>query len=40
LGELRGRRLEPNEHAWDCHTLWLDANISQAKELRLEFDNK
>jgi len=37
---LGGRRLEPNEYAWDGHALWLDANISQAEELRMEFGNK
>lgn len=35
--ELGGRALESRQYAWDGHTLWLDATISQPTVLRLEF---
>ncbi|PYU97327.1 MAG: hypothetical protein DMG26_21785 [Acidobacteria bacterium] len=34
---LAGRSLEQGEYAWDGHTLWLDAKITQPEQLQLKF---
>lgn len=37
---LAGRPLRPGEYAWDGQTLWLQADVDQPEQLRLEFSRK
>ena len=34
---LAGRPLQPKEYAWDGKTLWLNADIDQAQQIRIDF---
>ena len=38
--ELDGRRLDPDDYAWDGSTLWLDTTLRNESRLRLSFRDR